>query len=278
MTLTLVATNSTVIKRSNTEDSSRLPESGKFKLPKGASLSINWVKEAPKNHFYFELAKPMKGFYNWYAYCPDVKVPLPHNSFAGRILHYMKLKGYQISEGAGNYNIVYVEGCNADGTLNDDKANHFNDRRILLEVVDGNPKIVGNWDATTEPGYYYTDNPMNPKGAARIQFGQYVDAWEIGTHGNAYPHEALIQVAPVTVCRDANRSMTRTGDALDTGLFGINQHGGYDYAPNDIQDASAGCLVGRTMAGQAQFMEMLSGMPNRYFTTTVIPGDQLPKM
>ena len=28
--------------------------------------------------------------------------------------------------------------------------------------------------------------------------------------------------------------MIRTGDKLDTGLFGINQHWGYDYPRNDI--------------------------------------------
>ena len=30
---------------------------------------------------------------------------------------------------------MYVEGANADGSANDDKANRFNDRRIVLAVI-----------------------------------------------------------------------------------------------------------------------------------------------
>ncbi|MBD2388653.1 peptidoglycan-binding domain-containing protein [Cylindrospermum sp. FACHB-282] len=206
------------------------------------------------------------------------------NDIASKIIKYMQApeQKYQVFTGAKEYNIVYIEGMNGDWTLNNDTANQFNDRRIVIEVVDGVPKIIDHWQATTEPGRHYTVNPMNSLGAARIKFGQY-KSWAVGFHGNAERHEALIQVAPLTVHRDLNRDFKRTGDKLDTGLFLINQHWGYDAPTNDIKNASAGCLVGRMRQGHREFMAIIK-QDRRYvankdyvFYTTVIPGDDLLK-
>ncbi|MGQ4646780.1 peptidoglycan-binding protein [Lyngbya aestuarii] len=205
------------------------------------------------------------------------------NNLASRIVSYMQQKGYQIFGGSGKYNIVYVEGINADGSLNNDASNQFNDRRMVLQILDGTPKIVGNWEATTEPGRHYTMHPMSAKGAARIKFGQY-QAWRVGTHGNSEPHEALVQSgSEVTVHRDLNQDFVRTNDKIDTGYFGINQHFGYDFPSNNIYKASAGCLVGRTRQGHREFMEVIK-QDQRYqlnkgysFYTTIIPGDDLWK-
>lgn len=208
----------------------------------------------------------------------------PLNNLAGVITQYMLAKNYHLARGEREYNIVYVEGLSADGTANQDYPNEFNDRRLILEVREGVPTVIGNWEATTEPGTYYTYNPMNPQGAARIQFGQY-KAWQVGTHGNAEPHEALVQVGPVSVHRDFNQDFSRVGDFVDTGSeFGINQHYGYDLPSNDIQMASAGCLVGRSREGHREFMHLVK-QDRRYqanldyvFTTTILPGDELLKI
>ncbi|BAY17169.1 peptidoglycan binding domain-containing protein [Anabaenopsis circularis NIES-21] len=204
------------------------------------------------------------------------------NDIASKIVKYMLAQNYQVFTGAKEYNIVYVEGIDGDWNLNSDTPNAFNDRRIVIEVVNGTPKIVDHWQATTEPGRYYTLNPMNPGGAARIKFGQY-KAWAVGLHGNAERHEALVQVAPITVYRDFNKDYQRTGDKLDTGLFYVNQHWGYDAPSNDIKNASAGCLVGRMRQGHREFMSIIK-QDRRYvanndyvFYTTVIPGDDLLK-
>ncbi|MBD2139727.1 peptidoglycan-binding protein [Anabaena sp. FACHB-1237] len=211
---------------------------------------------------------------------PELKLG---NDIASKIIKYMLAKQYQVFTNPKEYNIVYVEGINGDWTLNDDKPNEFNDQRIVIEIIDGVPKIVNNWQATTEPGSYYTYNPMNPKGAARIQFGQY-KAWSVGIHGNADPHEALRQVGNITVCRDFNKDFKRTGDALDTGDdFYVNQHWGYDAPVNDIKNASAGCLVGRRKEGHREFMSIIKqdrryvANKNYVFYTTIIPGDDLLK-
>jgi predicted chitinase len=215
------------------------------------------------------------------------EVPKPElklgNDLASQIIKYMQYKNYQIATNLGEYNIVYVEGMDTSGKLNKDQPNYFNDVRMVIEILNGKPKILGCWEATTEPGSYWTYHPMNPKGAARIAFGQY-KAWKLGRHGNSEPHEALVQAANLTVCRDFNKDFSRTGDKLDTGSsFGINQHWGYDLPHNNVYNASAGCLVGRTRQGHREFMRIIK-QDKRYqknhnylFLTTIIPGDDLEK-
>jgi len=200
-----------------------------------------------------------------------------------KIVAYMKLKGYQVHTAEGKRNIVYIEGMNPDGTLNDDSPNWFNDIRCVFEYRGEKPEILGIWEATTEPGYFYTHNPMNANGCARIQFGQY-HAWQVGYHGVADPHEALVQYDNVTVCRDLNQDFSRIGDKLFTGYeFGINQHWGGDSPIDAVGRWSAGCLVGRTRDGHRTFMKIVKQdrdyQKNRdyVFSATIIPGDDLIK-
>jgi hypothetical protein len=184
----------------------------------------------------------------------------------------------------GILNIVYVEGANADGKPNADEFNKFNDRRIVIGIDNGKPTIKMNVLATTEPGKFFTDNPMNPSGAARIAFGQY-KAWRVGIHRASAPsrHEALVQVGELSVHRDLNKDGKRTGDRIDVGSgFAINQHSGHNASANNIGQASAGCLVGRSHDEHKEFMKLVKTDPrfkkatNGYkFVSTVIAGDDL---
>lgn len=211
----------------------------------------------------------------------EVKEAVPlklGNDFASRIIKYMRSKQYYVAVLEKHYNIVYLEGANGDGTPNTDEFNKWNDRRMVIEIQNGVPRIVGNWVATTEPGDFYTYFPMNRKGAARIAFGQYF-AWRVGLHNGE--HEALVQEKPVKVHRDLNQDGFRTGDAIDEGLFGINQHWGYDLPV--VGKASAGCLVGQSRNSHRDFMRLIK-QDKRYqlnsgylFCTTIIPGDDFAK-
>lgn len=194
-----------------------------------------------------------------------------------KIIDYCEKQSYRLFTGKDEKNIIYVEGMDVDGNINSDAPNQFNDVRLVLS---NEFRLLGNWSATTEPGRWYTLNPMNAKGAARIAFGQY-KAWAVGTHGNSEPHEALVQVGEVAVWRDINKDGIRPEDKLDRGLFGINQHWGYDLPPDNIGRASAGCLVGRTRQGHREFMNIIKS-DRRYqadrqyiFATTIIPSDKL---
>ncbi len=201
-----------------------------------------------------------------------------------KVLNYMNSQKYFICRHPDCRNIIYLEGVNPDGTLNDDVHNVFNDLRLVFSIDrNGRPNFEDwVWDGTTEPGDFWTIHPMNPKGAARIMFNQY-KSWAVGQHhpGTAQAHEALVQVEPVSVYRDLNKDFKRPGDVLDTGLFAINQHWGYDAPKGDLGRTSAGCLVGRTKAGHRLFMSVIKDDP-RYkvnrsykFVTAVMPGDKV---
>jgi hypothetical protein len=210
---------------------------------------------------------------------PDIKL---RGDWFDKVVAYMNRKGYWICRHPLATNVVYLEGLDPDGKVNDNRPNVFNDLRIVFAIDPSGRPALKSWEATTEPGTFWTMNPMNPGGAARIAFDQY-KSWVVGTHlpGTASAHEALVQVAEVTVFRDLNKDFKRTGDETDTGLFGINQHWGYDAPKEDIGNTSAGCLVGRTKDGHREFMALLKADPrfvaNRgyKFMTCVLPGNEV---
>ena len=55
--------------------------------------------------------------------------------------------------------------------------NEFDD---LVGVVDG--QNINWYTATTNPGTHWLKNLLNPKGAALLKPGQWVDSWKIGMH------------------------------------------------------------------------------------------------
>jgi len=203
-----------------------------------------------------------------------------------KIIAYMISKNYTINTEDGYINIVYLEGVSLDGSLNKDSANQWNDLRILFKFVNEIPVVIHASVATTEPGFKPTIKLSNKKGVARIAFAQYT-AWRMGYHKiskHGTKHPALVQVKPVAVYRDFNKDGKRTGDRLDVGLFGINQHSTKEgYNGNAVEDWSEGCLVGKDWNQHLKFLELLKTDPryqkdnNFIFTTTIIPGDGLPQ-
>lgn len=187
---------------------------------------------------------------------PDTVQPTS-NTPASIIINYCIKQGYKLYTSPDKVNIIYLEGCNLDFTLNADTPNYFNDLRLVIKFVGNEPTIVFKSTATTEPGRKYTVRPLNSNGAFRIAFGQHLNAWVVGIHkpGTSGAHEALVQVAPVTGYRDGNRDYMRTGDLLLTGNYGINQHWGYDMAT--VEGASAGCLTSQSRADHRRFMSVI---------------------
>lgn len=181
----------------------------------------------------------------------------------------MRLKGYKIRA----WNIVYLEGINTDlATLNADRLDEWNDVRCVI-TNDGDVLMAAQ--ATTEPGRHYTENRMNPKGAARIAFDQYLECWQLGKH---YDQDALVQCGAIKVHRDNNEDGKRTGDAVDVGAgFFINQHT-TSSAPGSVGRWSAGCLVGRYPRTHARFITICRAMGLRRFDTTVIDGSDFVKV
>jgi hypothetical protein len=207
----------------------------------------------------------------------------PGRDFAGRVVRRMQQLGFFIARHPDCINIVYIEGVDPDGAPNDNAPNRFNDVRMVFRCdAEGVPHATC-WEGTTEPGARFVNQPTHPGGAARIAFDQY-KAWGVGLHPRSgeHQHEALVQVAPVNVFRDLNKDFRRQGDRQERGMFGINQHWGFDFPLDDIRNASAGCLVGRTKTGHREFMKRVRAdarfrVSARYtFQTAVLDGAELP--
>lgn len=204
----------------------------------------------------------------------------PGANLAGRIVRAMQKHHYWINRHPSCFNIVYIEGMDSNGKANANKPNTFSSLRIILRVkADGTPEIVDWWHATTQPSKYWTMKPMNPRGAARIAFGQF-KCWSVGMHNKN--HEALVQTAVLPVYRDKKKLFKRYGEK-HVGIFGINQHWGYDLPMHNLGNSSAGCLVGRTRNGHREFMKLVKN-DARYkashgsyrFMTTVMPAAEVP--
>lgn len=180
--------------------------------------------------------------------------------------------------GANLYNIIYAEGMNPDGTPNGHTANFFDDTRFLVrrDSIE-RATIIGAWEATTRPGYFWTRHRMNPDGAFHIDLG-YQEAWTMGTY---HDMQALLQARPIRGTRDANNAMDRSGFSALWADIGVHHHGGYDYPHDDLGKSSAGCLVGRSMSGHQDFMDFLHADSrfklnrNFLFSATVLTAQEV---
>lgn len=96
-------------------------------------------------------------------------------------------------------------------------------------------------------------------GTAILKTGQYRGAYQLGRHGSgAWQHDALIQVKPVTIYRDANRDAILDTDVKETtGLYGINIHAASLWQDLDrIGEYSAGCQVLRRAIDLAKLVDL----------------------
>ena len=123
----------------------------------------------------------------------------------------------------------------------------FNDL-IILWIPALN--VFNVFEATTDPGLYYMQNPMNVKGTGILKSGQYKKCYRLGFHGTnkVTGHSALVQVNNVTVYRDVNRDAKKDFLVTDTGLFGCNIHTTCSTlcgVPVNIGKWSASCQVVR---------------------------------
>ncbi|CCD96014.1 Peptidoglycan-binding domain 1 protein (modular protein) [Bradyrhizobium sp. ORS 375] len=203
----------------------------------------------------------------------------PGDDLAGRIAKAMISHGYWIARDPTCFNIVYIEGMDPDGSLNDNRNNVFNDLRVVFSVDEqGVPYIRKLWEATTEPSRKWTLTPMNPGGAFHIKFGQY-KAWIKGWY---HTHDALLQAGTIEGYRDPLKTFKRDFNYPVAGAdFGVHQHWGYDLPHGDMGNSSAGCLVGRSTAGHREFMSIILKDP-RYlanptyrFMSAIIPAAEI---
>ena len=156
-----------------------------------------------------------------------------------KVYNALKKKGYLIYESDTKpYNLNIV------GIRNDNRvANSFDDWITVMWKYKGSWNFIVN-EATTDPGLYYRNNPMQPEGTAIVKEGQYPGSHKLGMHSN---YKALQQKGNLTVIRDYNKDAYldyNTGREETGNDFGINIHRARpDGTSIQVDTWSAGCQV-----------------------------------
>lgn len=168
----------------------------------------------------------------------------------GSIISSLQSKKYKIYTRPFELNIV---GVRSDTVI----PNRFDDTINVFFRNNQNKWVHYLFQATTDPGTYWLQNPMNPQGTAILRQGQYRGAYQIGLHRGQY--YALVQIAPVTVLRDYDRDaiLDFMNGKPDTGLFGINIHrASVDGKVLTVDKNSAGCQVFANVNEFNTFMQL----------------------
>jgi hypothetical protein len=114
-------------------------------------------------------------------------------------------KGYSWFE-TGDYNLNIIGIRNT--AIGNKVTNLFDDWIACAYKVNSTWQLH-YWEATTDPGKMGVQQFHNPQGVARLVEGQYGKSHVIGLHQGKY--EALCQIAPLSVYRDANRNLEYDG-------------------------------------------------------------------
>jgi hypothetical protein len=161
----------------------------------------------------------------------------------------LQKKGYRIFLRPFELNIV---GVRADSVT----PNAFDDNIYVFFNNSEGKLIQHKFSATTDPGTYWLQNPMNPQGTAILKEGQYIGSHAMGLHRGKYL--ALVQKRPLTVIRDYDRNavLDFMNGREEKGLFGINVHRASENGTTKTVDHfSAGCQV---FASATDFVLFLS--------------------
>jgi hypothetical protein len=189
---------------------------------------------------------------------PDVITP--PETLAEKIVAVCKKRGYPLKTN-GDYNIIGLEGVNPDGTANNDAPDQWNDCMALLRFSGDRPVIDWIAQSTTEPGRYYTDRPMDSRGAARLDTGYHPKLWSRGLHKS---YSAMAQTGPARLVRDRNRDFLRNDAVTVESWRGINWHTTYGALnPHSIGRWSAGCCVTMNPTKFKQAMDLIDGQGKR---------------
>lgn len=165
------------------------------------------------------------------------------------VLETFKRKSYELKTGTYQLNIFGVR-------ANTQANNKFDDLVGVIYKDYGNVWNLRLYEATTDPGFYFLENPANVHGTAILMEGQHKNSHRIGFHKNQY--RALVQNKPLPVWRDNNRDHVYNFDpsVVDTGLFGINIHHAGAHSEN-VNNWSAGCQVLAILTEFEDLMELI---------------------
>jgi hypothetical protein len=146
-------------------------------------------------------------------------------------------KGYELAIGVHFLNVFGVRAATGLTNIFDDIVG------VIYRNAD-DKWALEKFTATTDPGKFYLQNPMNVKGTGILVPGQYKNSHKLGLHQGKY--KALVQKSPVKLFRDGNKDLTYDMDPenTDQGLFGMNIHRANEKQESTFVDKwSAACQV-----------------------------------
>jgi len=158
-------------------------------------------------------------------------------------------KGYRLKTGILELNLYGVRNKGS-------QANTFDDVVGALYKDEAGTWRTAAFPATTDPGTYYRENPINVDGTAIIAPGQYLDCYQVGLHRG---YEAFQQVGKMGYVRDKNKNKI-----LDFALYLIKSNIIYGIFATNIHYSSPvkeSTIVGNWSAG-CQVMSMVSSLKN----------------
>ena len=169
-----------------------------------------------------------------------------------RIEQGIKDRGYVWFNGEKDFDVNIVGVRN---TAPGRRVTNIFDDWLTISYKEGGVWKFHQWAITTDPGTKAVRNFSNSNGVARLVPNLYRGSHGIGLHQGKY--EALRQIRPVTVWRDANRDMVFDETRTDTGLFGINIHRSNPKTESQfVENWSEGCQVFRRVREFNQFMNI----------------------
>lgn len=153
-----------------------------------------------------------------------------------QVIAAMRTKEYKVFEDEFDLNIVGVR------TM-DIESNKFDDWICIFHLRNNGVWAFYAFQATTDPGLFYREDPINVKGTAILPPGQHRGMWKLGRHRDKY--DALVQAREIGVWRDNNcDEILDFGGEVDLGYHGINgHHASYTGTSENVNKWSAGCQV-----------------------------------
>jgi len=178
------------------------------------------------------------------------------------------------SDTSYNLNIIGVRRNTAE-------SNDFDDYIVVIYKDENLEQKTRIYKATTDPGKYWLENPMNTQGTAILVPNQYRSTWKLGKHKGQY--EALVQYKAVKVWRDDDKDDELDYDVkVEEGHFGINIHRSNPYTESYyVGKWSAGCQVLAIKAEYDKFMKMINKSADKFgdkFTYTLITEQDLDEV
>ena len=241
----------------------------RVKLHKGTEFPVLATKEEDKHILVTFDGVTLAGKNTWYFWGDHVRFPEPPepkeatpDTLAQMVANVCQKQEYQLNK--DEFNLIGISGLYPKGRGEaygrSQAHNEFNDS-VGVIAWDSEEKewdLLCLYQATTEPGDYYIDNPLNPNGCACLDWGLHKGIWQFGHHKG---YRALVQADTVRLRRTRDTKLRDDVVSVERGN-GINLHStSTGFSGDNVGRWSAGCVVIRSWDDFRAFLKTLERSP-----------------